>query len=122
MQMSFTMNVNKNELNAMKNTQVKLGEHFGKSVNKNALDEKVHQKLKLKMTGGNILAFLRLKDTYDISIDIDMDESYMVEYFALFNRALPLIGGLINVFTEINKMSDSKFEVVERELIDLDAD
>lgn len=120
MQMSFTMNVNKTELDAMKNTQLKLAEHFGKSFNGSELDTNVNQRIKLKLNAGNILAFMRLKDTYEVSFEIDMEESYLVEYFSLINRALPLIGGLINVMTELNRLGENKFEVLESETVDLD--
>lgn len=121
MQMSFTLNVNKTELDALKNVSVKMAEHFGKSFNGEEFNEHVNQKMKLKLSAGNVLAFLRMKDTYEISFDLDMEDSYLIEYFDLVTRALPLIGGLINVFSELNRLGESKFEILEKEIVNLDA-
>jgi hypothetical protein len=118
--MSFDMNLTKTELTAMKYVAETLGNHFGKAFNKDEFNENVNQRMKIKMTGGNMLAFMRLKDTYEISFELDMDESYLVEYFGLIVRAVPLIGGLLNVVKELKMLDKTKCEVLEREIVDLD--
>lgn len=116
MKFSYTASMNKTELNALKDFTTNAAHHFGESFNGEELDTQVSQKLRVKFTAGNMLAFLSLKDTYEVSIDMEVDESYLVEYLSLVTRALPLIGGMLNIFKEMNALNNHKFEVLESEL------
>lgn len=121
MNISFTVNMTKAELDAMKENGKVMAKHFGKAFNGSELNKKYNQKIRMKMSAANLLAYMRLKDTYEIVCDLEVDESYLVEYMALVNRAMPLIGGLLNVMGEINVLANSKFKVIETDIIDLDA-
>jgi hypothetical protein len=115
MKVSYSASMTKTELTAIKSFAEKVATHFGESFDAEAYNVELSQRIRVKYTAGNVLAFINLKDTYEVSVDVSVDESYTVEYLDLLTRALPLVGGLINVIKELDTLNESKFEVLETE-------
>lgn len=116
MNISYTLTMNKAEMDAARTFAEKCAQQFGEAFNGEELNMSIEQKMKVKFTAGNLLAFFRLKDTYEVSMDLHVDESYMVDYLDLAARALPLFGGLINVAKELNTLHEKKFEILESDI------
>lgn len=113
MKISYSASMTKTELTAIKTFAEKAMTHLGGGVDAEALNAKMTQRIRVKFTAGNMLAFINLSDTYDVSFDLNVDESYIVEYLDVLTRAMPLLGGMFNVVKELTALNESKFEVLE---------
>lgn len=122
MKLSYTFNVSKSEMNSIKEFAVATANRFGASLSKEDLSASIRQKMTVKFTAGNLLAFVNLKDTYDVSVDMDIDESYLIEYMNVAARALPLVGGLINVVKELEKLNTHQFAVLDSKVVDFEVE
>lgn len=122
MKISYTASMSKNELTAIKDFSKKAAHHFGEHLSDDALEMKVSQRMSVKFNAGNVLAFFNLKDTYEVSIDMEIDESYVTEYLELAARALPLVGGIVNIVKELETLNAKKFEVLESNIETLDTE
>ena len=106
MKMSMEFTLTKTELNAVKN--------FAKKVEDAAqLPQFLRFESHVKMNMANLKSFIGLNNTYDLKVDVEIDEAYLVQDLALAGTIYEQVLEIIPAVEGIWKLMEARIELAQ---------